>query len=292
MTIRRSLSEAKGDCQVTPPKLEFDRIGDWSQVKLDIVRDYAQAYSQILAKQPALKHVYVDAFAGAGIHQLKTTGELVPGSPLNALAVDPPFRELHLIDLDGAKVANLHQLVGERKDVFIYEGDSNQILQERVFPRIRFEDYRRGLCLLDPYGLTLDWGVISTAARMKTIEIFLNFPIMDMNRNTLWSNPSGVAPEDLTRMNAFWGDESWRDDLYAQQGNLFGQPDLVKSGGNREIVTSFRRRLREVAGFQEVPEPIPMRNSKNAIVYYLFFASQNAIGARIARHLFQKYRNK
>ena len=292
MAIQRSLPDAKGDRQVTPPKLEFDLIGDWSQVKLDIVRDYAQAYSQILARQPRLKHVYVDAFAGAGIHQLKATGTLIPGSPLNALAVDPPFRELHLIDLDGAKIANLHQLVGEREDVHIYEGDSNRILLEKVFPRIRFEDYRRGLCLLDPYGLSLDWKVISAAAAMKSIEIFLNFPIMDMNRNALWSNPSGVAPEDLARMNAFWGDESWKDDLYAQQGNLFGQPDLVKSGGNREIVSAFRGRLREVAGFQEVPEPIPMRNSKNATVYYLFFASQNATGARIARHLFQKYRKQ
>jgi len=277
---------------VTPPKLAFDSIGDWSQVKLDIVRDYAQAYSQILAKQPRLRHVYIDAFAGAGIHQLKATGELVPGSPLNALAVDPPFRELHLIDLDGAKVTNLHQLVGGRKDVFIYEGDSNRILLEEVFPRVRYEDYRRGLCLLDPYGLTLDWEVISVAAGMKSIEIFLNFPIMDMNRNALWSDPSGVAPEDLARMNAFWGDESWRDDLYARQGNLFGQPDLVKSGGNREIVASFRKRLREVAGFREVPEPIPMRNSRNAPLYYLFFASQNPTGARIARHLLQKYRKQ
>jgi three-Cys-motif partner protein len=123
------------------PRLRFDEIGYWSQVKLDIVRDYAKAYSTILARQPRLHHVYVDAFAGAGVHQLKATGELVPGSPLNALAVDPPFRELHLIDLDGAKVANLKQLVGARRDVFIYEGDCNQVLLKEVFPKIRYRDF-------------------------------------------------------------------------------------------------------------------------------------------------------
>jgi three-Cys-motif partner protein len=211
---------------------------------------------------------------------------------LNALAVDPPFRELHLIDLDGAKIANLRRLVGQRKDVFIHEGNCNQILLEKVFPRIKYEEYQRGLCLLDPYGLTLNWEVIAAAARMKSLEIFLNFPILDMNRNALWLDPSGVAPEDLERMTAFWGDESWREALYLQQGNLFNQPDLVKSGGNQEIVDAFRRRLREVAGFKEVPAPIPMRNSKNATVYYLFFASQNAAGARIARDLFNKYRKQ
>jgi three-Cys-motif partner protein len=269
--------------------LRFDQIGYWSQVKLDIVRDYAKAYSTILARQPRLRHVYVDAFAGAGVHQLKRTGELVPGSPLNALAVDPPFRELHLIDLDGAKVANLKKLVGNRHDVFIHQGDCNKVLLEDVFPNIQYQDYKRGLCLLDPYGLTLRWEVIVRAAQMKSIEIFLNFPIMDMNRNALWSNPAGVSPEDIDRMNAFWGDDSWRKIVYAEQGNLFGDSDFLKSAGNEEIAAAFRRRLRDIAGFQEVPEPIPMRNSKNATVYYLFFASQNTTGAKIARHILKNY---
>jgi hypothetical protein len=32
-----------------------------------------------------------------------------------------------------------------------------------------------------------------------------------------------------------------------------------------------------------------MRNSKNATVYYLFFASHNKTGAKIARHLLGRY---
>lgn len=270
-------------------RLRFDQIGYWSQVKLDIVRDYARAYSTILAKQPRLTHVYVDAFAGAGVHQLKATSELVPGSPLNALAVEPPFKELHLIDLDGAKIENLRSLVGGRRNVFLYQEDCNQVLLKQVFPRIRYEDYRRGLCLLDPYGLTLRWEVLAEAARMRTIEIFLNFPIMDMNRNALWTNASGVAREDAERMTAFWGDSSWRDLLYVQQHSLFGESELLKTGGNETVVDAFRERLRRVAGFSHVPEPIPMRNSKNATVYYLFFASQNETGAKIAGHILKKY---
>lgn len=131
--------------------------------------------------------------------------------------------------------------------------------------------------------------MIARAAAERTIEIFLNFPIMDMNRNALWTHPAGVAPEDLERMNRFWGDDSWRKSLYAEQGNLFGGSDLLKSGGNRQVAEAFRDRLRKVAGFAEVPEPIPMRNTKNAIVYYLFFASQNKVGAKIASHILKKY---
>jgi three-Cys-motif partner protein len=269
--------------------LKFDQIGYWSQLKLDIVKDYATAYSTILAKQPKIRHVYIDAFAGAGVHQLKSTGELVPGSPLNALAVVPPFKELHLVDLDGTKVENLKQLTAGRNDVFIYQGDSNEVLLRDVFPGVRFEDYKRGLCLLDPYGLTLNWEVIAAAAAAKTIEIFLNFPIMDMNRNALWSNAAGVAADDRRRMTAFWGDESWQKVVYREHGTLFGGDDLVKAGGNANVVKAFSERLRTVAGFAEVPEPIPMRNSKNATVYYLFFASHNKTGAKIARYLLRRY---
>lgn len=274
------------------PTLRFDQIGYWSQIKLDIVRDYAKAYSIILAKQPRITHVYIDAFAGAGMHQLKGTDELVPGSPLNALSVEPPFKELHLIDLDGAKVSNLRNLVGARPDVFIYEEDCNKVLLSKVFPRVLYSNYRRGLCLLDPYGLTLDWSVLETAGKMGSIEIFLNFPIMDMNRNALWSNPEGVDPEDLARMTAFWGDDSWRELAYSEQGTLFGGNDLVKKVNNEQVVEAFRQRLRTKAGFKEVPKPIPMRNSKNADVYYLFFASNNATGAKIAKDILNRYRTR
>ena len=172
--------------------------------------------------------MYVDAFAGAGVHELKATGELVPGSPLNALAVEPPFKEVHLIDLDQSRVQHLKELIGDRRDVFAHEGDCNTVLVQEVFPRIRYEDYRRGLCLLDPYGLSLRWEVIVAAAKMRSIEIFLNFPMMDMNRNALWTNPSGISAEDLERMTAFWGDESWRATVYRGQLTLDGGEDLAQ----------------------------------------------------------------
>lgn len=83
-----------------PKRLQFDEIGNWTEVKLDIVREYAAAYSRILSAQrkPPLRHVYVDAFAGAGVHISRQTGRFVPGSPLNALEIDPPFCEFHLIE--------------------------------------------------------------------------------------------------------------------------------------------------------------------------------------------------
>ena len=269
--------------------LQFDEIGYWSEVKLDIVKEYAAAYSTILSAQtrPQLYHTYIDAFAGAGIHLSKTSGQLIAGSPVNALYVSPPFREFHLIDLDGEKVELLKQMIGQRTNVNIYEGDCNKILLDDVFPKVKYEDYRRGLCLLDPYGLHLNWEVLARAGEMKTIDIFLNFPIMDMNRNALWRNPDRVGKLGRSRMNAFWGDDSWRSIAYNTQGNFFGIPEKED---NEAVVKGFQRRLKEVAGFQHVPDPIPMRNQIGAEVYYLFFASQNMAAGNIIRDIFAKYR--
>jgi three-Cys-motif partner protein len=267
----------------------FDSIGYWSELKLEILRKYAVAYSRILAAQRGLAHVYVDAFAGAGMHLSRTTGAMVAGSPLNALHVEPPFREYHLIDLDGQKAAALRALVADRPDVHVYEGDCNEILLRDVFPHLQYERYRRALVLLDPYGLHLDWRVIRTAGELGTIDLFLNFPVADMNRNVLWRNPEHVDADDVTRMARFWGDGSWRDVAYTTDGNLFGWPEKTD---NETIAEAFRQRLGTVAGFQHVPDPLPMRNARHAIVYYLFFASQKGTAHRIVRDIFQAYRTR
>jgi len=272
--------------------LEFDRIGYWSEVKLDIVKEYGTAYSKILSKQSGLRHVYIDAFAGAGEHISKTTGESVKGSPLNALAIEPPFEEYHFIDLDEEKLDFIADRIDEYDNVELHCANCNDVLRDRLLPTLEWKRYRRALCLLDPYGLTLDWSVVEAAGLLGTVEVFLNFPIIDMNRNALWRNPEGVDENDVARMTAFWGDESWRDAAYAEQGNLFNGNDLVKTGGNVTIVESYRQRLKERAGFKFVPEPMPMRIPQGAIVYYLFFAGPNEVGNRIAKAIFKKYRNR
>lgn len=271
--------------------LEFDEIGYWSEVKLDIIKDYAAAYSKILSaqKKSSLSHVYIDAFAGPGVHISKRTGDFVPGSPANALLISPPFCEYHLIDLDRNKVNMLKEIAGKRTDVHIHQGDCNSILLNEVFPRVLFNEFRRGLCLLDPYGLDLNWEVTQTAGRMKSIEVFLNFPVADINRNVLWRNPEGVDPADIKRMNAFWGDNSWRRIAYTTERSLFGFEEKVE---NEVVAEAFRERLQKVARFAHVPKPLPIRNSKGVIVYYLFFASQKPVAENIIKDIFDKYRQR
>jgi three-Cys-motif partner protein len=88
-------------------------------------------------------------------------------------------------------------------------------------------------------------------------------------------------------MNAFWGDESWRDVAYEQSQGLFGV--MEEKVSNERFAEAFRKRLREVAGFKRVPEPLPMRNSNNSVVYYLFFASQKNTAEHIITYIFDKF---
>ncbi|MBI4457178.1 MAG: three-Cys-motif partner protein TcmP [Acidobacteria bacterium] len=272
-------------------QFNYDQIGYWSEVKLAIIREYAAAYSQILTAQPEIRrHVYIDAFAGAGKHLSRRTGEFVPGSPFNALLVKPPFREIHLIDLHGGKAEELRKLAVDRQDVHVHEGDANTVLLNDAFPRCRWEDFSRGLCLLDPYGLNVNWSVLETAGHMETIEIFYNFMIMDANMNVLWRNPQKVDANQAERLDVVWGDRSWRDAAYRKEPGLFG--DIEEKAGNEEVAEAFRKRLREASGFAYVPEPMPMRNEQGAVVYYLFFASPNQTGAKIVEDVFDKYRSR
>jgi three-Cys-motif partner protein len=271
-------------------ELPFEEVGYWSEIKLDIVRKYAKAYSTILAKQPRLKHFYIDAFAGAGKHISRVTKEFIPGSPLNALNVEPPFVQYHFIDIKREKVEALEALSRERtQDVKVYRGDCNEILLSKVFPSVRYEDYRRALCLLDPYGLHLNWKVIETAGRMGSIEIFLNFPVYDIHRNVLLRNREAVDEQQKRRLNRYWGDETWGDIAYDASGDLFGYPQKEHI---KVVAEAFRERLQTSAGFGHVPEPIPMRNSVGAIVYYLFFASPKPVAKKIVKNIFDKYRDR
>jgi len=210
------------------------------------------------------------------------------GSPLNALLVQPPFREYHLIDLDGNKIQGLRDIVGSRQDLVLHHGNCNEVLLQDVFPRVQYKDFRRGLCLLDPYKLTLDWKVVREAGAMQTVDIFINFPIHDINRTVLHHRQEGVSEANIARMNSFWGDESWNGLAYDQNLTLCGDVGLEKVS-NARFSEEYRKRLQSLAGFKKVPNPLAMRNSKGSTVYYLFFASQKGTAEEIVMYIFDKF---
>ncbi len=236
-----------------------------------------------------MRWIYIDAYAGPGYHLSKTSGDRVEGSPLIALNTSPPFSEYHLIDSDPLRVQQLRKLAGPREDVFTYSADCNEILLEKIFPRARWKDYKRALCLLDPYNINLKWEVIETAGKMGSVDMFLNLMIMDINRNAIRRNPDKSLLHKMDQLTRFWGDESWREAAYDRTQNLFGEPEKVR---NAEFAEVFRQRLIKKAGFKYVGQPMAMKTRSNSVIYYLFFASQKSPASHIVDDIFNKYRKR
>jgi three-Cys-motif partner protein len=273
--------------------MKYDKVGIWSEIKLEIIKDYASAYTSILNKQDWCKgYVYIDAFAGAGQHISRTTGKLIKGSPLNALEITPPFTEYHFIDMDKSRAKGLEELARADERIHAYHGDCNKILTEEIFPQISYSSFKRALCILDPYCLTLKWDTIKTAGELTTIDILINFPIMDINRNIIFENLAKADPDDIARMNALWGNESWQDTLYRKTLDLFGDEQLVKIDNYEGLAKEFHKRLKNKAGFKFIPTPILMSNKRNGPLYYLFFASHKSVAGDIIKYIFKKYSQK
>ncbi len=274
---------------MTDLPFKFDEIGAWSELKLEIIEKYGAAYTRAFAKTRNLKKYYIDGFSGAGVHVSKRTKAAIEGSPARALKITPPFDGFYFIDLNADKTDYLRATCGDRPNVHIRTGDCNEYLARELLPTIQYENFNRALCLLDPYGLDLDWDVIRQAGQSRAVDLFLNFPVMDMNRNAVWRDPERAPAGGVDRMNKFWGDHSWRQAAYAEsrQRSFFG-PDLEKQG-NEQIVVAFQKRLKDVAGFGFVAKPLPMRNSRKAVVYYLFLASPKAVAQKIITDIFRSY---
>ena len=276
--------------------VEHDEIGIWSEVKLAIIKKYAAAYTTVLESQrrdhyPRLRWFYIDGYAGSGHHVSKTRGDLVEGSPLIALNTDPPFHEYHFIDSDTGRAAELRKESGDRKDVFTYSEDCNTVLLRDVFPRADYCQYKRALCLLDPYNIDLKWDVIEAAGKSKSVEIFMNFMIMDVNRNAMRKNPDKSVASKVAQMTRLWGDDSWLDAGYDQVPTLWEDTRPVKVS-NERFAEAFRQRLIKQAGFKFVPKPMPMKTKTNSVIYYLYFASQKKARKDILTDIFDTYRAK
>ncbi len=268
---------------------ELPEIGEWSEKKLDVLRHYASAYTKIMAKHgDSIKaYAYIDAFAGPGDHISRQSGAVVPGSPKIALTAGSGFTHYHFIELDPQKVARIRRETEGEANVSVHEGDCHKILLEEVFPRYRWDDHRRALCLFDAYNMNPSWEIVKAAGKMRSVEIMMNFMIMDLNRNILSKDPSCMDEGRRQRMRIFWGDDSWQDDLYHEptQTSMFEQH--LEKNENELVASAYLQRLKDVADFKHTAGPFPLKNSRGSDIYYLLFASHNKVGAGIVKDIFR-----
>jgi three-Cys-motif partner protein len=284
-------SESEGREQMSEQE---DVIGPWSEDKLDLLKKYLEAYTNIMKGQSWCRngYHYIDAFSGTGRPRAKDEERYVEGSPLVALGIENPFHSYLFIELSGWRVQSLRERLESKfpnRNIEIVEGDCNDVITSRVVPKIRFENYNRGFIFLDPFSMSVEWTTIEAVAQTKALEIFLNFPVMAINRTTLLNSPYKLTSTQMDRMTRFWGTEDWRDDLYHVQEDLFGEQVLIKRERStaKRLSRLFKSRLKEI--FTYVTEPLIMSNSRGNPIYCLFLAGHNENAARIMRQIFTRY---
>ncbi|HKS83688.1 MAG TPA: three-Cys-motif partner protein TcmP [Candidatus Acidoferrales bacterium] len=274
---------------------ESESIGLWTEIKLQIIRKYAAAYTTILKEQRWCKgYAYIDAFAGPGEFTSKETpNRIVKGSPVNALEIQNKFSEYHFIDIDPGKIDHLKQLTAQKHratNIHFHIGDANEILQKAIIPHFQWDSCKRALCILDPYGADAEWATTEAIGRAKTMDALINFPLMGINRNAALKRLEASNPSEGARLTKIWGDESWKKLAYVEQQGLFETSELIKKGdANETLKRGFAVRLKDTARFEYVPNPILMRNSKNGPLYYLFFASHKPVAQNIIRDIFKQW---
>ena len=271
-----------------------DVIGPWSEDKLLLLRKYLHAYTLIMQGQADWcrnGYHYIDAFAGTGRPRARDEERFIDGSPRVALTIQHPFNSYTFIEKSPWRVQRLQELQQEfpTRSIRILEDDCNRAITTEVTPRIRYEHFNRGLIFLDPFSMNVEWPTIEQIAETKALEVFMNFPVMALNRTALPNDPNTLTIAQIERMNRFWGSTEWRDDIYEEIPSLFGPVEVkIRRTTGVRLGRLFKERLGEV--FSHVTEPLVMVNSKNAPLYCLISAGHNATGARIVGEIFEGYK--
>jgi three-Cys-motif partner protein len=240
-----------------------------TRAKHEILQRYLEAWIPILSQFGFPEFLYIDGFAGPGRYE---GGE--PGSPViairAALASQSQIKarlEFHFIEEKPARADLLSQIVNSLPkptnfDYRVYRGMSF----EQVYPEIHSEHVKRigGLpptfAFIDPFGWGVPFSSIKQILSYQSCEVLITFMYEEINRFL-------ALPEQELNFDDFFGTSTWRRSLE------LGSP--VER--NRFLHDLYVQQLRVSAGAKFV-RSFQMRNHRDVVDYYLFFATNSIRG--------------
>lgn len=283
--------------------------GTWTEQKLLCVKSYAEAWASLMANNTqryGWKTRFIDAFSGTGTYQPNNRGQdtssgslfeksedeaefrsVRDGSAKIAMAVEPPFHRIDLIENKRKFSLELERLAADRlnRDVFVHEKDANQALSE-VAQTISGEE--RALAFIDPYGCQVNWSTLEELSRTEKVDVWYLFPTMGVNRQ-LRSDPQEISEATKDRLCAILGTSSWEREFYESDltPDLLGEVDhTTRKAGPSNIERFFLERLKLI--FPYVHEDcLRLHNSRNGHLFSLTFAisSESEKAKRHAKRL-------
>ena len=235
--------------------------GPWSEDKLYFVSYFSSLFNGGM-KNLWPTRTYVDLFAGPGRCKDRETGTEFAGSPLAALECQTPFTHLFFNDIDKSFVdaltkrqRNLHP----QASVEYLNLDCNRAAQEiaRKVPRGALT-----LAFIDPWNYELEFDSLAHLGQRQATDLIVTFHTTAIKRN---------ARQEIAAVDAFLGDRSWRTLYWKSQGDVSRPPTTV-------LIETFRSHLRSRLGYTQFGDPMSIRNSVGAPIFYLLFASKHPKG--------------
>ena len=278
--------------------------GEHTRRKLDVVAKYLAAYVTVMKKQD-FRLFYVDGFAGSGASTSKAesqksedptlfpTADVLDGSPIRALSVDPSFDFHIFIEKSEENVRSLSGLQEQFPDkaISIVHGDANERLSE-FCEQIANKRLDRAVVFLDPFGLSVRWQTIEGLAATKKVDLWYLVPVDGMSRQI---KDDGSFLPGAAKIDEIWGSAAWRTKAVRRAdttNDLFGEVDerLEKIAKAKQFSEMFRDHLQDVFAGGVSKTYLPLGRGRRHD-FSLMFACANPSPAasqaamRIANHI-------
>lgn len=274
--------------------------GFWTEQKLDILSGYLRGF--LTATKAATHRLYVDTHAGQGEAESKHDGVRIKTSAVIAKeALDSRgergFEQLVFIELVHAE--KLAAKVDAEHDtrIAVHAGDCDHVLPgilEGIKPHDGSHVYWPTVVFVDPDGVKdLKWNTLETVAHFKSGERPDGKPVQKAELYFLFSDvgiarifASEAKDETLQHITDALGTAGWKSIRERYQADEIDYYTLCN-----ELTNLMRWRLENALGYRYT-HALPFRNTTNADVYQMIFATDNAAGSGIIEHLYRKHAQK
>ncbi|MEJ5224761.1 MAG: three-Cys-motif partner protein TcmP [Anaerolineales bacterium] len=258
--------------------------GAWAKDKLFYLKKYIHTFETSMRHRPWRRRIFIDLFSGPGKCIVEGTNEYFLGSPLLALTTEHPFTDYFFVDTDQRNVEALKTRSSStnlpENRVRCWVGDANQKVRA-IVKEIKEIDSQfikdmwpsLNLAFLDPEGLELDWSTVAELAQVNRMDLIIHYSQQGIKRMA----DRALASEKELIIDRFFGGREWRQIYAANKDDA--------TGIHRPLIDYYKTKLRalgyvEIKDNEEVwAEPL-MKNSKNAPLYRLLFASKHPLGVK------------
>jgi len=267
--------------------------GNWTDVKMKIIIEYAKAYLTIMNTQKWAKTLYFDGFAGSGYIENEAIGEKQIGTALRILDIikPKPFDIYYFVDLDKKKQESLNKIVQKNyfgRNANVVWADCNEkIVAMAGFLKDKKNKNFRALAFIDPYGMSVNWSSIESLKDLG-IDLWILVPT-GMGVNRMLKKDGNISASWIKKLEAFLGlsKQEIEDHFYKKstQATLFGDHEVItkEKDSVQKAGELYKMRLKTV--FKYVSESFVMRNNTNSIMYHFMMATNNTSALKIANEV-------